>query len=143
VTEARRQPPAPRRPVRPAVLVADDEPLLQRLIERVLAGAGYPVVVAADGDAAVRCVERPQPGAAIGAVVLDVTMPPHGGDEALARIVALRPDVGVVLTSGAALGPALRAALDRHRGVFLRKPFAPGALLGAIDESLRRRVKEA
>lgn len=125
------------------MLVADDEPLLQRLVQRILAGAGYPVAVAGDGDAAVRCVEQGADGRRIEAVVLDVAMPPCGGDDALARIVALRPDVGIVVTSGAALAPGLRAALDRHEGVFLQKPFAAEALIGAIGESLRRRGKEA
>lgn len=144
MTEADRQSKLePPRPARPAVLVADDEPLLQRLVQRILAGAGFPVFVAGDGDEAVRCVEQQTNGHRIEAVVIDVTMPPAGGDEALARIMKLRPDLGVVLTSGSALAPALRALLDRHEGVFLQKPFAPDALIGAVGESLRRRGKEA
>jgi DNA-binding NtrC family response regulator len=124
-----------------AVLVADDEPLLQRLMERILVGAGFAVLVAGDGDAALRWLEDAARGPGIGAVVLDVSMPPDGGDGTLARVGSSRPDLGVVMTSGAALAPHQREALERHDGVFLQKPFSPEALVRAVDEVLRRKAR--
>jgi CheY-like chemotaxis protein len=126
-------------PERPAILVADDEPLLQRLVERVLEGAGFPVVATGDAETAVRRVADATRTPRIGAVVLDVSMPPFGGDEALSRIVAVRPDVGIVVTSGMAPDARLFDAIERHAGVFLPKPFSPEALLRAVDEVLRRK----
>jgi two-component system C4-dicarboxylate transport response regulator DctD len=112
-----------------AVLVADDEAILQRLVARVLERAGFEVVTVADGAAAVAVFER-EPHR-FGAVVLDVGMP-RGGAEALRAILERRADVPIVLTSGSDPDPSLRALLAARSGIFLAKPFAPDALLAAV-----------
>ena len=43
---------------------------------------------------------------------------------------------GLLLTSGGCLDEDLDAALLRRRGVFLHKPFAPAALLHAVEATL-------
>ena len=117
-----------------AVLVADDEAILQRLITRVLERAGLEAVAVGDGDAALEAFERePQRFAA---VIVDVFMPPRGGGELLRKLLERRPDLGFVLTSGAELAPELRALLAERAGVFLGKPFAPEALLAAVRRAL-------
>ncbi len=119
------------------VLVADDDPQLRRLIGRLLERRGYAVASAADGEEALRRFrEDPQ---AIGVVVLDAALAPGGAAEVLAEMAKVRPDLGVVFTSGDALPPAQRACLVAHDGVFLRKPFDPEALLRAVEDS---RVRE-
>jgi two-component system KDP operon response regulator KdpE len=125
----------------PRVLVADDEPYLLKLMQRVLAGHGFPVVGAPDGDAAVQAFETA--GApAVEAVVLDVTMPPRGAFDALERMLARKADLAVVLTSGAGLESDGRDRLESRRGVFLQKPFAPEALVVAVNEALAARLAD-
>jgi DNA-binding NtrC family response regulator len=114
----------------PAILVADDEAILQRLMRRVLERTGLPVVVVGDGDALLEALEA-EPGR-FRALVLDVTLPPHGAEVTLERVLALRPDLPLVLTSGADMGPALSERLRTRGGRFLPKPFAPEALLDAV-----------
>jgi DNA-binding NtrC family response regulator len=117
--------------------VADDDPQLRRLIARLLERGGYGVESAADGAQALRRFrEDPQ---AIGAVVLDAALAPDGAAAVLAEMAKLRPDLGVVFTSGDALPAEERARLALHDGVFLRKPFDPEALLAAVEDS---RVRE-
>lgn len=118
----------------PTILVADDEPLLLQLLQRVLALHGYTVIEAADGDSAVACLAS----APVAGVVLDVTMPPGGGEVTLGRMLGVRPDLCVVLTSGAPPGAALRETLRKQGGVYLAKPFAPQALLAALRTALQR-----
>lgn len=117
-----------------AVLVADDEVILQRLMTRVLERAGFEALAVGDGDAALEAVER-EPGRFALAIV-DVCMPPRGGGELLRALLERRPDLGFVLTSGAELAPELRALLAERAGVFLCKPFAPEALLAAVGRAL-------
>lgn len=113
--------------------MADDEPLLRRLMVRVLESDGLQVVAVENGDDAVRaCADA---AAGIVVVVLDVTMP-GGGAEALDRVLQARPELGIVLTSGAAPEAALRERLKAAGGRFLQKPFAPDALRRAVRESL-------
>lgn len=121
---------------RGGVIVADDEPLVRRLTSRVLENAGFQVVAVADGDAALQASERDEKG--IRAVVLDLRMPPRGGAATLAELLRRRPGLGVVLTSGVAPEPAVSALLAQHKGVFLHKPFAPAALVRAVEQVLAR-----
>jgi DNA-binding NtrC family response regulator len=120
--------------VAPSVLVADDEPRLLRLLERLLTRAGYDVMTARDGDEAARVYR--EHGGAIGVAVLDAAIAPHGSAALLDSLPEGREGPGVVLTSGGALDEMLGAALLRHRGVFLHKPFAPAALLQAVEATL-------
>jgi len=120
------------------ILVADDEPLLRRLIDRVLRGCGFEVTAVGDGDAAVACVTAP--GAdKLAVAVLDVGMPPHGGVAALEAILALRPDLGVIVISGVSPDLALRELLRSSGALFLAKPFAPEELVRAVDDALGAR----
>ncbi len=118
----------------PSILVADDEPRLLRLMERLLARAGYDVMTARDGDEAAQ-VYREHRGA-IGVAVLDVSIARRSSGALLDFLPEGREGPGVVLTSGAALDESLGVALLRHRGVFLHKPFAPDALLKAVEATL-------
>jgi len=120
-----------------AVLVAEDEPPLVRLMKRVLERAGYEVMVAGDGVSALEAftIHRER----IDIAVLDAAIAPRGCVEILDRIEAERPSVGVVLASGDALNGDVRKRMLAHDGIFLRKPFAPHALLRAVEDSL---VKE-
>jgi len=120
------------------VLVADDEPLLRRLIDRVLRGRGFEVTAVGDGDAAVECVTAP--GAErLAVAVVDVGMPPRGGVAALEAILARRPDLGVIVISGVSPDRALRESLRAWGGLFLAKPFAPDELARAVEEALAAR----
>jgi len=120
-----------------AVLVADDEALLQRLMARVLAHDGWESVVVGDGDAAVAALER-EPGR-FAAAVLDARLPPAGAAVPLRALLARRPELGVVVTSGSEPGRELAALLAGRGGVFLPKPFAPAALTDALRRALTGR----
>ncbi len=120
----------------PAVLVADDDDLLRRLVQRVLEADGVRVLPAADGDQALAAVADPAQGVTV--VVLDLVMPPYDGDETVRRMLAVRPGIGLLLTSGLPPDAGVSALLAAHGGVFLRKPFAPQALRSAVADLLAR-----
>ena len=79
------------------VLVADDSPLVQRMIEKMLTGAGYEVVIAADGQEA---VEKARGDVSL--VILDLQMPRmdgHAACRALKSDPATRALPVIILTS--------------------------------------------
>ena len=115
----------------PDILVADDEPMLLQLVSRILARSGLRAVTAADGEEALSAVDRY--AGSLRAVLVDQALPPAGAVEALRRIHERAPRLGVVVTSGSAPDPATRSFLEECRGRFLRKPFAPDALLRSLE----------
>jgi DNA-binding response OmpR family regulator len=113
------------------VLVADDEPMLLKLVDSLLRRAGFQVVTATtSAEALVAFREDP---AAIDAVLIDAGMPPSGAAEVLRSMLALRDAVGVVVSSGASPSDELQELLAGCGGRFLSKPFAPEALISAIS----------
>ena len=99
------------------VLVVDDEPLVRRVVGRILERAGFSVVSAEDGE---RALERHAAlGSRIDAVLLDVKMPKMGGMSTLAELRRRDPLLPVALMSGYVEGPAedAQAADD-----FIHKP---------------------
>jgi C4-dicarboxylate-specific signal transduction histidine kinase/CheY-like chemotaxis protein len=117
-----------------AVLVADDEDGVRDLAREILERTGFAVVEARDGREAVeRFREWPE---GFRAVLLDMTMPVMGGDEAMGGIRELRPAVPVILMSGFSR-QALEGRLEGEGGfVFLQKPFRVAELKGAVRGAL-------
>jgi CheY-like chemotaxis protein len=113
------------------VLVADDEPQVLRLVERLLERAGYTVVSARDGDEALRALashaERIQ------VAVLDAAILPRGCREILEAIGEATSGIGVVVSSGDVLDHDVERLLRECGGVFLRKPYAPNQLIHAVE----------
>ncbi|MGC3997068.1 MAG: ATP-binding protein [Anaeromyxobacter sp.] len=135
-------PPAPA-PVRSAprgretVLLAEDEPLVREALRRALAGAGYEVIVAADGDEAVARFEAHRDR--IAACVLDVVMPRRNGLEAAEAITRACPGLPVLLASGYAADALEERGLLPAEATFITKPVTPADLLA----TLRKRLDEA
>jgi two-component system, cell cycle sensor histidine kinase and response regulator CckA len=85
------------------VLVADDEPIVRKITERMLRHLGYDVVGVSDGEEALRAFEE-QPEA-FDLVVLDVMMPKLTGPDALLQMLAIRPELKAIFVSGYAGAP--------------------------------------
>jgi len=112
------------------VLVVDDEVAVRKLLTVVLTDAGYQVVEAEQGDAALKLLARHGPS--VRAMVLDVTMPIRDGYEVLSELRKTHPRLPVWLSSG-------RAIEVSHHDPFLHvltKPYAPVELLRALAEQL-------
>jgi PAS domain S-box-containing protein len=109
------------------VLVIDDEEFVRTITSRVLEHEGCEVLTAEDGVAGLALYERHQ--SEIGAVVLDLTMPRMPGEQVLAELRRLAPQLPVIVTSGYTdEGPFAADPATR----FLSKPFGRKALLEAL-----------
>lgn len=112
------------------ILVVDDEEIVRRVAREALERYGYTVVQAENGAAGVDAFRRE--GNRIGCVVLDLTMPVMGGEEALARMKELRKDVPIILTSGFNELEAVRKFDGKGLAGFLQKPYRANALLEKV-----------
>jgi two-component system KDP operon response regulator KdpE len=115
------------------ILVVDDEPQIRRALRTALAGHGYDVTLAEDGqDALVRIPTiRPQ------IVVLDLVMPGLDGFEVL-RQTRSWSSVPVIVLSARGQERDKVAALDLGADDYLTKPFGIEELLARVRALLRR-----
>ena len=124
--------PAPAGRPEEVVLVAEDEPMVRSIMARTLKGCGYGVLEAADGNEAIRLLEREE--GKINLIVADVVMPDMGGRE-MADVVAQRwPDIPVLFTSGYTGLDVMRRGLLQEGSEFLQKPLEPEALARKVRE---------
>jgi CheY-like chemotaxis protein len=117
------------------VLLVEDEPRVRAVAGLALRRAGYAVLEAPDGQAA---LEVARGAARLDVLVTDVVMPRLGGVDLAARLEAERPGVAVVFMSGY----DREAQLPDSAGV-LRKPFTAATLTRAIRERLDARREPA
>ncbi|MBC7593512.1 MAG: response regulator transcription factor [Kineosporiaceae bacterium] len=120
------------------ILVADDDPDLRRLVERILTRAGYPVTTAEDGQQALDHFFRTLPGL----VILDITMPRLDGWTTLERIREASNVPIIMLTALAAPTEKVRA-LRGGADDYLTKPFNGPELIARIQAALRRAPRTA
>jgi len=113
------------------VLVADDEEMLLKLVDNVLRRAGFRVVTATTSSEALEVFSEDP--AAIDTVLIDAGMPQTGAAEVLRSMLALRSDVGVVVSSGASPSDEIQELLADCGGRFLSKPFDPETLISVVS----------
>ncbi|HEY1494459.1 MAG TPA: response regulator [Candidatus Solibacter sp.] len=116
------------------ILVIDDDAAVSALLRRVLSGAGYRVLVAADGKRGMAVLEQ-QP---VDLVITDLVMPEQEGLETVTQLHVQRPKLPVIAISGAFGGSFLKAAGMLGASATLAKPIAPDALLRVVEELVGR-----
>src|SRR5256885_14440283 len=113
------------------VLLADDSPHLVLLYRAVLEDAGFEVVSASSGVAAIAAAQT-QP---IDAAVLDVLMPGVSGDAVAERLRLDQPTLPILLMTGH-VGEQF---VHGSPVPVLHKPFPPEELGRAVREMIGRR----
>jgi nitrogen-specific signal transduction histidine kinase/ActR/RegA family two-component response regulator len=117
------------------ILVVDDEEPLCNLLRDVLTRRGYRVLVATDGEEALRLYR--EHGGRIDLVVLDMTMPGLSGMDTFEALRSADPHARILLTSGYTQEQAAREAVARGAKGFLQKPFLISELLARVREALQ------
>ena len=116
------------------ILVVDDEQLIRNYTSCLLERVGYQVLLAADGEEALRVYA--QRADQIDAVILDLTMPRMSGHEALEELRAINPAVKVIFSSGYAPRKETEELLAAGTSAFVAKPYQPQELLRVLRSVL-------
>jgi DNA-binding response OmpR family regulator len=119
---------------RPTILLADDEEAITAELQPFLERAGFSVLVARDGEAALAAGLEREPDL----IVLDVLMPRLDGREVLRRLRADGRFTPVVLLTQVGTAGERAMALEEGADDYLNKPFDPGELVARIRAVLRR-----
>jgi signal transduction histidine kinase/CheY-like chemotaxis protein len=127
---------APRLPParRATILLAEDNAMVRDVTARLLRDAGHLVIVASDGEEALRQAREHR--GTIDLLVTDLIMARRGGIELAKTLAPEQPNLRILFVSGFSWDRAL-PDLDPERGVdFLQKPFAPEDLTRCVTKLL-------
>jgi CheY-like chemotaxis protein/anti-sigma regulatory factor (Ser/Thr protein kinase) len=114
------------------ILIVDDDRALRHVLAALLGGAGHTVEQAGDGPEALARLEA----GGLDVVLLDIGLPGANGLDLL-TYARSRPSPPVVIMMTADDTPdSLLSAVRRQAFRYLRKPFAPAAIVEVIDEAL-------
>jgi CheY-like chemotaxis protein len=116
------------------ILLADDEDVVLETGRRALNRYGYRVLVARDGREAVETLRAH--AAEVSLVLLDMTMPVMGGDEALGHLRAIRPEVPVVVSTGYSESEAQRRFGSCGPVSFIQKPYSAAQLAEIVKQTM-------
>jgi CheY-like chemotaxis protein len=113
------------------VLVVDDDPVVAKSFDRVLAGKGYAVITASSGQEALNKLEAED----YDVVFTDIRMPGMSGLEMAEQVKERRPWLPVVIVTG--YGSPDNEARAEAAGVsgFLRKPLSPEMIEGSAQKA--------
>jgi DNA-binding NtrC family response regulator len=117
------------------VLVVDDKQMMRDSVGATLQRAGYAVVAAADGKAALKMVAKHEPAA----VVTDLKMPEMDGLELLETLTHADPQLPVVLmTAYGSINDAV-SAMKAGAFDFVQKPFEGDQLVMVVRRAVEHR----
>lgn len=122
-------------PVAPVlVLVVEDETMIQEVVRSALEEAGFGVLVASSGAAAIGLLEGDQ-GGAIRAVVTDINLGRGtNGWQVARRARELRPEMPLLYVTGGNAGEW--AVKGVPQSILINKPFAPAQIVTAVSQVL-------
>jgi DNA-binding response OmpR family regulator len=118
----------------PVLLVADDDEDILMLVQLRLARSGYDVVVARDGEEALRLARERHPDLA----VLDWMMPKASGLEVLRSIRAdeQTASIPVVMLTARASEQDIEQGIAAGADDYIAKPFSPQELASRVQTIL-------
>jgi len=117
-------------------LVVDDEPAVRAATIAILSSIGYRVLEADGGISATELFRAR--ASEIDLVLLDLAMPDMNGEQTLAELKRIRPDIPVVLLTAYAEDEARLSSIRAHLAGFVAKPFAYEELIAAVKAAITR-----
>lgn len=114
------------------LMIVDDSNIIRNRIERSCANSFEVVATATDGADAVKKFRAHKPQV----VTMDLTMPNLDGLECIQELVAIDPEVIILVISAISDKSTGIKALELGASGFLHKPFTEEALVEALTEVL-------
>ena len=113
------------------ILIADDDPIIRAILQKIFDKSGFEVILARNGKEAADRLSNE-----ICAVILDLEMPVMGGIECLRFIRKNFPDLSpIMLTASNEFSSAVESM---RNGAFdyITKPFNPRQLVALVDKAI-------
>jgi len=114
------------------ILVAEDDPGLNRLISFKLEKEGYKALTAFDGKAALKIALEEE----ISAIILDIMMPFLDGIQVLKKVRTAKPHLPAIVLSVKSRENDLNQALELGASDYMTKPFQPEKLIDRLQKVL-------
>jgi DNA-binding response OmpR family regulator len=121
------------------ILVVEDDPRMQRVLQRMFLAEHYDVIVAGDGQTGLDLFRTRHPVA----VVLDLILPQISGRELCQRFKAISSDTPVLVVSAIAEVVDKVLLLELGADDYVTKPFSPRELMARVQAAIRRLRKPA
>src|SRR5580658_7747559 len=119
---------------RTQILVIEDDPHIQKILQRIFREQGYSVTVCGDGQAG-RDAFR---SARQSAVILDRVLPTISGRDLCKIMKAEQPAVPVIVLSAISEVADKVLLLELGADDYMTKPFSPRELMARVQAALRR-----
>ncbi len=123
-----------RTPGKGTLLVAEDDELVRKFLQALLAKRGYTVILAEDGEEAIRKYRENRDS--IGMLILDVVLPGRNGREVYDFIKSDRPDIKALFISGYTDDIITADGIFYENIQFLSKPIDAEELLAIVLANL-------
>ncbi len=113
------------------ILIADDSPITQNQLSRLLKNAGYNILgIAMNGMDAVNLHKENKE--IVDLITLDITMPLMDGVQALEKILIEKPDANVIMVSAMGKQKIIQKCLTLGAKNFITKPFKKEKVLQTV-----------
>jgi len=120
-----------------AILVVEDDPRMQKVLQRLFHEEGYKVIVAGDGRTGLESFHAHAPVA----VVLDLILPEISGRDLCRRLKTISADTPVIILSAITEVVDKVLLLELGADDYVTKPFSPRELMARVQAAIRRRRK--
>ena len=117
------------------VLVVDDTPGIRDALSKILSKEGFSVLAAADGEDAVRVLQKNE----VGVVVTDLKMPRVDGAELLKIAKTISPSIEVILITGHGTVDVAVDVMKDGAFDFIQKPFNKVTVIKSIKNAFEKR----
>ncbi len=117
------------------VLVVDDTPGIRDALSKILSREGFSVLAAADGEDAVRVLQKNE----VGVVVTDLKMPRVDGAELLKIAKTISPSIEVILITGHGTVDVAVDVMKDGAFDFIQKPFNKVTVVKSIRNAFEKR----
>ena len=112
------------------ILIADDDPTILSLLNKILLSKGYEVQLAENGSVAEKYLKSDK----YDLLISDIKMEPVDGMQLLKRTRQMRPHIGVIMLTAYATVSTAVEAMKEGAFDYIPKPFK-------IDELLEKQIK--
>jgi CheY-like chemotaxis protein len=116
------------------ILIVEDEPVLREMARDILESCGYQILEATSGKDALDVWSR---NTGIDLLLTDMVMPEGvSGVELADKLLAAKPGLKIIFTSGYTADEVSPEVLARTRAQFLQKPYTHASLAKAVRDCL-------